>query len=185
VGQITRFLALPDEKSEVASGFVETSEAGDLNRQTTRRDMRYARTFLVAALVSAGLATSSWADEKTLYSRLGGKKAITAVVDEFVGRVAGDNRINSFFKATASDPKRLAKFKKNLVDQICEASGGPCKYKGKDTKTAHAGMGVGEGDFNALVEDLVGALDKFNVGATEKDQLLGALGPMKKDIVEK
>jgi hemoglobin len=52
-------------------------------------------------------------------------------------------------------------------------------------KTAHAGMGVGEGDFNALVEDLVGALDKFNVGATEKDQLLGALGPMKKDIVEK
>jgi hemoglobin len=147
--------------------------------------MRYMKTFLVAALLLTGLATSNWAEEKTLYSRLGGKKSIIAVVDEFVGRVAADNRINSFFKATAADPKRLAKFKKNLVDQICEASGGPCKYKGKDMKTAHAGMGISGADFNALVEDLVGALDKFNVGASEKDQLLGVLGPMKKDIVEK
>jgi len=144
---------------------------------------------LVALVAFAGLATTSWADHmtghKSLYDRLGGKKAITAVVDEFVGRVAADNRINGFFKQTASDPKRLAKFKMNLVDQICQASGGPCKYKGKDMKTAHQGMGIGEADFNALVEDLVGALDKFKVGATEKNELLGALGPMKKDIVEK
>jgi hemoglobin len=54
-----------------------------------------------------------------------------------------------------------------------------------DMKTAHMGMGVGGGDFDALVEDLVGALDSFHVGAHEKDQLLGALGPMKSDIVEK
>jgi hemoglobin len=52
-------------------------------------------------------------------------------------------------------------------------------------KSAHMGMGVGSADFDALVEDLVGALDKFKVGAHEKDQLLGALGPMKADIVEK
>ena len=147
--------------------------------------MRYITKLLVATLAFTGLATTTWAQEKSLYTRLGGKKAITAVVDEFVARVAADDRINGFFKATASDPERLAKFKMNLVDQICEASGGPCKYKGKDMKTAHAGMGVGEGDFTALVEDLVGALDKFKVGATEKNQLLGALGPMKTDIVEK
>jgi hemoglobin len=79
----------------------------------------------------------------------------------------------------------LKKFKGNLVDQICQASGGPCKYQGKDMKTAHMGMGIGSSDFDALVEDLVGALDKFNVGAHEKDQLLGALAPMKGDIVEK
>jgi len=58
-------------------------------------------------------------------------------------------------------------------------------YKGKDMKTAHMGMGVGSADFDALVEDLVGALDKFKVGQHEKDQLLGALAPMKGDIVEK
>ena len=121
----------------------------------------------------------------TLYKSLGGKKAISAVVDEFVGRVAADNRINGFFKETAADPNRLAQFKMNLVDQICEASGGPCKYKGKDMKSAHAGMGITGGDFNALVEDLVGALDKFHVKESDKNALLGVLGPMKSDIVEK
>lgn len=123
--------------------------------------------------------------EKSLYDRLGGKKAITAVVDEFVARVAADSRINAFFAATAGDKARLEKFKGNLVDQICQASGGPCTYKGKDMKSAHMGMGTSSADFDALVEDLVGALDKFKVGAHEKEQLLGALGPMKADIVEK
>jgi hemoglobin len=123
--------------------------------------------------------------EKSLYERLGKKKAIAAVVDEFVSRVAADNRINKFFAATAGDPARLKLFKGNLVDQICEATGGPCKYKGKDMKTAHMGMGIGSGDFTALVEDLGGALDKLKVGSQEKDQLLGALAPMKTQIVEK
>ena len=142
--------------------------------------------FVIATLIW-GVPTASLygqAKEKSLYDRLGGKKAITAVVDEFVGRVAADTRINGFFSATASDPKRLATFKGNLVDQICEASGGPCKYKGKDMKSAHAGMNISSANFDALVQDLVGALDKFKVGQHEKDQLLGALGPMKSDIVE-
>lgn len=140
-----------------------------------------------SALLLLFVASVSFAapKDKTLYDRLGGKKAITAVVDEFVGRVAADTRINGFFKATAADPARLAKFKENLVDQICQASGGPCKYKGKDMKTAHAGMGISTADFNALVEDLVGALDKFKVAEADKNQLLGVLGPMKSDIVEK
>ena len=139
---------------------------------------------VIVSVSSVGVLGQA-AKEKSLYSRLGGKKSISAVVDEFVSRVAADKRINAFFGATASDPKRLKMFKSNLVDQICEASGGPCKYKGKSMKAAHMGLGISGGDFNALVEDLVGALDKFKVGAHEKDQLLGALGPMKSDIVEK
>jgi hypothetical protein len=89
------------------------------------------------------------------------------------------------FHTLKSDPARLKTFKGHLVDQICQASGGPCKYMGKDMKAAHMGMGVSGPDFDALVEDLVGALDKFKVGTHEKEQLLGALGPMKTDIVEK
>ena len=118
--------------------------------------------------------------EKSLYERLGKKEAITAVVDEFVARVAADNRINKFFAHTD-----IARLKMNLVHQICEASGGPCKYTGRSMKEAHTGMGVGTADFNALVEDLVGALDKFKVGEKEKNELLSVLGPMKTDIVEK
>ena len=116
--------------------------------------------------------------EKSLYDRLGGKPAITAVVDDFVARVAADRRINRFFANTDVPP-----FKVKLVDQICEASGGPCKYAGKDMKTAHAGMGVTDADFNVLVEDLVTTLDKFKVPEKEKSELLAVLGPMKKDIV--
>ena len=137
---------------------------------------------LAAWLLSAGCAATtqpSMAD-KSLYDRLGGKPAITAVVDDFVGRVAGDNRINGFF-AKANVPR----LKAQLVDQICEASGGPCKYTGRDMKTAHRGMGVNSAAFDALVGDLVATLDKFNVGEREKRELLAALGPMKSDIVEK
>jgi len=139
---------------------------------------------LLALMLTVGSSTLL-AQTKTLYQNLGGKPAITAVVDQFVDNVAADTRINGFFKETASDPARLAHFKKNLVDQICEASGGPCKYTGKDMKTAHAGMGIGTADFNALVEDLVAALDKFHVQTEDKNALLGVLGPMKSDIVEK
>src|SRR5689334_8983109 len=143
---------------------------------------------LVAGLIVGVSSASVFGQamkEKSLYERLGGKKAIVAVVDEFVARVAADKRINGFFAATAADPKRLASFKGKLVDQICEASGGPCKYTGKNMKEAHQGMGVSGADFNALVEDLVGALDKFKVAAKDKDALLGVLGPMKSDIAEK
>lgn len=118
--------------------------------------------------------------EKSLYDRLGGKPAITAVVDDFVGRVAADTRINGKF-ATADIPR----LKTMLVDQICQASGGPCTYTGRDMKTAHAGMRITGDEFDALVGDLVATLNKFKVGEREKNQLLSVLGPMKKDIVEK
>ena len=114
----------------------------------------------------------------SLYDRLGGKPAITAVVDDFVGNVAADNRINGFFART--DVPRL---KRMLVEQICAGSGGPCTYTGRDMRSAHAGMGVSDAHFNALVEDLVKTLDKFKVPEREKNELLAILGPMKNDIV--
>ena len=121
----------------------------------------------------------SGAAQKTLYDRLGGKDAITAVVDKFVGLIVADDRINSFFKN--ADPNNL---KKQLVDLICSSTGGPCKYTGKDMKTAHAGMGVKDADFSALVDDLTKALDEFKVPEKEKGELLGALAGMKGDIVQ-
>lgn len=122
----------------------------------------------------------SMMSDKSLYDRLGGKPAITAVVDDFVGRVAADTRINGKF-ANANIPR----LKSMLVDQICQASGGPCTYTGRDMKSVHAGMDISGGDFDALVGDLVTTLNKFKVPEREKNELLGALGPMKSDIVEK
>jgi hemoglobin len=115
----------------------------------------------------------------SLYERLGGLEAITAVIDSFVGRCAGDERISPKFERT--DVPRL---KKMLVDQVCEASGGPCTYTGRDMRETHDGMGVTAGEFDALVEDLVATLDEFAVPMSEQEELLGLLGPMRSDIVE-
>ncbi|CAN5830611.1 hypothetical protein BH11MYX2_BH11MYX2_30690 [soil metagenome] len=114
----------------------------------------------------------------SLYDRLGKKDAIVAVVDDFVANVAADARINSFFANTD-----IPAFKAKLVDQICEATGGPCKYTGKNMKEAHTGMNVKDEHFTALVEDLKKSLDKFKVGEKEQTELLTALGGMKPDIV--
>jgi hemoglobin len=116
--------------------------------------------------------------KKPLYDRLGGTPAITAVVDDFIGNVAGDARINGRF-AKANIPR----LKQQLVDQICEASGGPCTYKGASMLDAHRGMKITEAEFSALVEDLVKSLDKFKVPSQEKSELLTALGAMKPQIV--
>lgn len=115
----------------------------------------------------------------SLYERLGELDAITAVVDDFVARCAADARINAKFART--DVPRL---KKMLVDQVCEASGGPCTYTGRDMRTTHDGMGVTGGEFDALVENLVATLDSLGVRSADKDELLGVLGPMRPDIVE-
>ena len=130
--------------------------------------------FIVAGAANADLF------KKSLYERLGGKEAIVAVIDDFVTNVGQDTRINKYFEG--SDIKRL---KSQLVDQVCEAAGGPCKYKGQNMKNAHQGMGIKSSEFDALVEDLKKTLDKFKVPTNEQNDLLAVLGPMKKDIVEK
>lgn len=115
----------------------------------------------------------------SLYDRLGGANAVGAVVDGFVARCAGDDRINKKFART--DVPRL---KQMLADQISEATGGRATYTGRDMKETHRGMGVTAGEFDALVEDLVATLDQFDVPKAEQEELLGLLGPMRSDIVE-
>ena len=117
----------------------------------------------------------------TLYDRLGQKPAIEVVTDKFLANVVADGRINASFAHLDADG--VAHLRTMLVDQICAATGGPCEYKGKSMKEAHTGMGITEDQFNALVEDLVHALDEAGVQPADRDALIGALGGMKGDIV--
>jgi hemoglobin len=132
----------------------------------------------VAVGCRTGMAPGGSTAMPSLYERLGGKPAITAVVDDMVANIAADTRINARF--TGADVPRL---KRMLVDQICEATGGPCTYAGRSMRDAHAGMRITDAEFGALVDDLVKALDKFKVPTREKQELLTALGGMKPDIV--
>ena len=106
----------------------------------------------------------------TLYERLGGGAAITAVVDDFAARCASDSRINAKFARTD-----IARLKAMLVEQISAATGGKVQYTGRS---------MNAGEFDALVEDLVATLNKFGVADASQSQLLGILGPLRGDIVE-
>ena len=119
------------------------------------------------------------APEGSLYDRLGGIDAITAVVRAVADRQLHDDRINQKFARTNTD--RLVK---EFVDQICEATGGPCTYTGRSMTEAHHDMGVTNGEFDAFVEDVVAVLDDFKVGKAEQDELLSLLAPLRGEIVE-
>ena len=116
----------------------------------------------------------------TLYDRLGAAAGIHAVVDRFAANLVADTRISHYFVDTDFEP-----FKASLESLIAQTSGGPQKYAGRDMKTTHAGLGITSADFDALIEDLTRALDQSGVAEREKTDLLAALAPLRKDIVEK
>lgn len=118
-------------------------------------------------------------EPRSLYDRLGGKAAVNAVIEDFVGRAAGDSRINAKFVRT--DVPRL---KAMLIEQVTAATGGPAAYSGRSMRETHDRMGVTAGEFDALVADLVATLDQFKVPKAEQQDLLGILGSLRGDIVE-
>jgi hemoglobin len=116
---------------------------------------------------------------KSLYDRLGGSDAINAVTESWVARVGGDDRANGKFVRTDID-----RLKKEVVDQLCEAAGGPCTYTGRSMLETHKGMKVTAGEYEVVMQHLGATLDEFNVPKTEQDELVGLLTPMRDDIVE-
>ncbi|MFN2599508.1 MAG: group 1 truncated hemoglobin [Pyrinomonadaceae bacterium] len=153
--------------------------------------MQRVRRFGVAVCLLVSVATAAAAQSntggaqaatsaKSLYERLGGLDAITAVTDEFIKILVADERINKKLAKTAQP----ARVRLHFIEFICVQTGGPCKYTGDSMKKAHKNMGVTDAEFTAGVEDLVKALDKFNVPTGERNELLNALAPLKKDIVE-
>lgn len=116
---------------------------------------------------------------QNLYQQLGKQEGIETVVEEMLYRVGGDDRIAHHF--TDVDIMRVHKL---ISEQICDVSGGPCDYSGDDMKTSHRNMGVTNADFNALVEHLIAAMEKYEIPVAAQNQLLGLLAPMHGDIVE-
>ncbi len=137
---------------------------------------------LMVCISALGMPSTSQAEEKTLYQRLGGYDAISAVVNEFADRLFSDKKLAPFFGALSTDSKD--KFKQLNTLLVCSATGGPCLYLGREMAVSHQGMGVGEADFNAVAGHLSATLDKFKVPTAEKEELLAAIGALKGQIVE-
>jgi hemoglobin len=122
--------------------------------------------------------------EKPLFERLGGIPGITAATDDFLPRLFA----NATVMGNATVRERLMKadaaaVRQRLIDQLCDLTGGPCTYKGKDMKTAHTGLGITAAEWNAGVGDFAAALDHVKVPAREKGELVAIIQAMKGDIV--
>ncbi|MEK7833505.1 MAG: group 1 truncated hemoglobin [Acidobacteriota bacterium] len=138
--------------------------------------------FVFAAMILLITSLAVSAQHKSLYQRLGGYDALAAVTDEFIGRLASDKELGRFFVGASDDSKK--RIRQLVLDQLCAATGGPCVYIGRDMKTAHKGLKITEKDWDASVKHLTATLDKFKVAKKEKEEVLGAIGSLKKDIVE-
>lgn len=139
--------------------------------------------FAFLVLVSWSASTAVAQEKKSLYERLGGYDALAKVTDDFIGRLAADKQLARFFPGLSDDSK--AKLRQHVLNLLCQTTGGPCIYTGRDMKTTHKGLGITEADWTASVADLNATLDKFKVPKTERDEVLAAISGLKKDIVEK
>ena len=152
------------------------------------------RSFVLALALVSSLSVPVLAEEyaapqtKSLYDRLGGEAAITAVVADFVGRAASDPAVNFVRKGTAREwnpsPENVAKLKKHLTQFLCSVTGGPQVYEGRDMVTVHKGMEISDAEFNAIAADLQASLMAFNVPQKEQDELMAIAATTRGQIVE-
>ena len=132
-------------------------------------------------VVSAVAQSAPMAQKDSLYKHVGGFDAIAAVTDDFIQRMASDQQLKRFF--TGFNSNSLERIREHIVDFLCQAMGGPCKYHGLDMKAAHTGLKISEQDWQAAVTDLTATLDRFKVPRQEHDELMSAIAGLKGDIV--
>jgi hemoglobin len=125
------------------------------------------------------LCAPAWAQDDSLYRAWGAKAGIQAVMQDFVARLPTDARIGARFKDLNGE--HLAT---QLTEQLCELSGGPCRYEGPDMRSAHEGMQISKSDFNALVEVLQQAMAARGVPFGAQNRMLAKLAPLHREMIE-
>jgi hemoglobin len=114
-----------------------------------------------------------------LYDRLGGDAGIAAIADRLIDRVSADPKLGRSFKDS-----NLNRIKRLLAEQICDLSGGPCRYSGDSMREVHAGHHISEAEFFGMVAGLRAVLKERHVSQGAANELLRLLAPMKRDVVE-
>jgi len=124
------------------------------------------------------LATTTYADNVSLYDRIGGEKVARAVTEDIWNNHSKNPIVNNRF--ANSDP---AYVKQKVFEIIVASTGGPVKYTGKDMLTTHAGMNISDMEFNAVVDDVLKAFESNNVGQQERNEVLAILWSVKDQVV--
>ncbi|YCI11904.1 group 1 truncated hemoglobin [Pseudomonas sp. Z2-11] len=137
----------------------------------------------IVLLVLIGLlsaCTQPLSRDDSLYQDLGAQAGITRIVEGMLLNIAGDERIVERFRKI--DIERL---RDKLIEQFCLETGGPCIYTGDSMAESHKGQNISRSDFNALVEDLIAAMDEQRVPVPVQNRLIARLAPMRGEIIEK
>jgi len=121
-------------------------------------------------------------NKKTLYERLGGYDAISAVANDLLPRLQADPQLARFWQHRGEDG--LKREKQLLIDFLCSSAGGSLYYTGRDMKTAHKGMKISESDWLAFWGHLNATLEAFRVPQAERDEVIAFVQSTKRDIVE-
>ena len=120
--------------------------------------------------------------KKTLYERLGGYDAISAVANDLLPRLQADSQLARFWQHRGEDG--VQREKQLLIDFLCSSAGGPLYYTGRDMKTSHKGMKISESDWSAFLGHLNATLKAFHVPQAERDEVVAFVQSTKRDIVE-
>lgn len=120
--------------------------------------------------------------QDSLYTRLGGYDAISAVVNNLIPRLIADEQLRRFWQNRGADG--IAREKQLLIDFLCANAGGTTLYTGRENKTSHRGMGVTSSDWSRFTKHLNQTLDHFSVPATEKSDVCAFIESTKADIVD-
>ncbi|HEV2351634.1 MAG TPA: nuclear transport factor 2 family protein [Terriglobia bacterium] len=131
--------------------------------------------------VSVPLASPPSTVGQSLYQRLGGYDALAAVADNFIPRLVKDPQLGKYFVGHSTDS--LHRIRQLMVEQLCGATGGPCFYLGRSMKTAHAGMGITDDEWDVAVDHFIEAMMQLKVPDKERDEMLTVVASLKKDIV--
>lgn len=132
----------------------------------------------VLLALSLTLTACQHKPETSLYQRLGGESGVEHIVDGILYGIEHDQNIVHHFADTD-----IPRFRRLLIEQFCELSGGPCKYSGVSMQESHTGFQITQAHFDAIVNHLITAMQQQKVSVEAQNELLAILAPMYKDVV--
>jgi hemoglobin len=115
---------------------------------------------------------------QTLLQQLGGRDAVELVVAAFYERVLADPLLKHYFRGV-----QMSRLYKNQADFFCAALGQPDAYKGRDMRSVHAGMDIGDAEFDAVAVHLQDALAECGVDKPKIDTVVSLIAPLRSDVV--
>lgn len=123
-------------------------------------------------------ACSGTQHQENLYTALGGEAGIAQIADNFIMEIANDERVIAYFADS-----NVERFRQFFIEHLCMLTDGPCEYTGDSLVDTHVGMNVTEAAFNAIVEDLMAAMNTADIAIASQNRLLARMAELREQII--